>query len=137
MSQDVNPNPSRGSYLVILMYWACKREGSIFLVLDQKARAASVQSFPLWQQTKIEIIQRDHSVFACSRHIYLCVVLCAQPVCGESHFQCNINRQVATTFPPYCNAVHRSHVPFVRVAPGTTFTYWSKQKAPVCCDWKA
>jgi len=37
---------------------------------DRKARAASAQSFALWQQTTIEITCHDHSGIACSRHIY-------------------------------------------------------------------
>jgi len=36
---------------------------------DRKARAASAQSFTLWQQATIEITRRDHSVIACSRHV--------------------------------------------------------------------
>jgi len=31
-----------------------------------------------------------------SRHIYLGVILCTHPVHGESHIQCNANREVAT-----------------------------------------
>jgi len=38
---------------------------------DRKAREACVQSFALWQQATIEITWRDHSIIACSRHIYL------------------------------------------------------------------
>jgi len=37
----------------------------------RKARAASAQSFTLWQQATIEITCRDHSIIACSRHIYM------------------------------------------------------------------
>ena len=37
---------------------------------DRKARAASTQSFALWQQATIEITRRDHSFISCSRHIY-------------------------------------------------------------------
>jgi len=96
-----------------------------FLRCNQKARTASAQSFTLWQQAIIEITRRDYS-FACSRHIYLCVALCAHPFCAESHFQCNINREVATTSPPFCSEPHLSHIFFVKVAPGTTFTSWTK-----------
>jgi len=35
---------------------------------DRKARATCAQSFALWQQ---EITRRDHSIIACSRHIYM------------------------------------------------------------------
>jgi len=37
---------------------------------DRYARAASAQSFTLWQQASIEITRRYHSNIACSRHIY-------------------------------------------------------------------
>jgi len=36
---------------------------------DRKARAASAQSFTLWRQATIEIMRRNHSIIACSRHI--------------------------------------------------------------------
>ena len=36
-----------------------------------KARAASAQSFALWQQATIEFTRHDHSIIACSRHIYI------------------------------------------------------------------
>ena len=38
---------------------------------DREARAGSVQNFALWQQAPIEITCRDHSIIACSRHIYV------------------------------------------------------------------
>jgi len=38
---------------------------------DQKARAAYAQSFALWQQATIEFTCHDHSIFACSCHIYV------------------------------------------------------------------
>ena len=37
---------------------------------DRKSRAAYAQSFALWQQATIEFTRHDHSVIACSRHIY-------------------------------------------------------------------
>jgi len=96
------------------------------LFCDRKASTASAQSFTLWQQVIPEITRRDHSIIACSRHIYMCVALCAHPTCGESHFQRNINREVATTSPPVCSEPHLSHILFVKVAPGIVFTCWSK-----------
>ena len=36
---------------------------------DRKARAASAQSFTLWQQATIEITCHDRSIFACLRHL--------------------------------------------------------------------
>jgi len=50
-----------------------------------KARAACVQSFTLWQEATIEIMRRNHSIIACSRHLYIGVFLRAHPVRGESH----------------------------------------------------
>jgi len=38
---------------------------------DRKARAASAQSFTLRQQATIEITRRDHSIIACSCHVYM------------------------------------------------------------------
>ena len=81
-----------------------------FLCCDQKAWTEIAQSFKLWQQAIIEITRRDHSIIVCSRHIYLCVALCAHPICGESHFQRNINWEVATTSPPFCSELHLSHI---------------------------
>jgi len=57
---------------------------------------ASAQSFTLWQQATTEITCHDHSIIACSRHIYLGVVLRAHPVRGELHIQRNANGEVAT-----------------------------------------
>ena len=37
---------------------------------DRQARAASAQRFTMWQEATIEITRRDHSIIACSRHIY-------------------------------------------------------------------
>jgi len=54
---------------------------------DRKARAASVQSFTLWQQATTEITCHDHSIIACSCHMYMGVVLCTHPVCSELHIQ--------------------------------------------------
>jgi len=93
---------------------------------DQKARTASEQNFTLWQQAITEITRRDHSIVAWSRHLYIGVALCAHPICGESHFQRNINWEVATASPPFCCEPHLSHILFVKVAPSTTFTSWSK-----------
>ena len=111
-----------------------RRTRKYILVLRLETRATSVQSSTLWQQATVEIIRRDHSIIACGRHIYLCVALCAHPICGESHFQCNSDWEVATTYPPFCNESHLSHVLFVKIAPGSTSTAWSKHYAPLCCD---
>jgi len=39
---------------------------------DRKSRAACAQSLVLWQQATIEFTCHDHSVIACSCHIYVC-----------------------------------------------------------------
>jgi len=63
---------------------------------DQKARAATTQSVTLCEQATIEITRRDHSIIACSRHIYIGVALRSHSVRGESHIQRDANREVAT-----------------------------------------
>jgi len=50
---------------------------------DRKARVACAQSFTLWQQATIEITRRDHSIIACSSHIYMGVVLHAHAAFGN------------------------------------------------------
>jgi len=42
---------------------------------DWKARAASVQIFTLWQQATIEIMCHNHTIIACSCHIFGCYSL--------------------------------------------------------------
>ena len=37
---------------------------------DRKSRAAYAQSFALWKQATIEFTRHDHSIIACSHHIY-------------------------------------------------------------------
>ena len=44
----------------------------------------------------------------------------------KPHFQCNANREVATTSHRFCNEPHLLHVLFVKVVPGTAFRSWSK-----------
>jgi len=53
-------------------------------------------------------------------------VIRAHPVRGESHNQHNATGEVATTSPPFYNETHRSHVLFVKAAPGTTSISWSQ-----------
>jgi len=50
---------------------------------DRKARAASAQSFALWQQATIEITRSVHFIIACSRYAYIRVFLRALSVRGE------------------------------------------------------
>jgi len=49
----------------------------------------------MWQQATIEITRRDHSIIACSRHIYIGVALRVHPVRGEPHIQRNATGEVA------------------------------------------
>jgi len=93
---------------------------------DRKARVACAQSFILWQQATIEIMCRNHSIIACSCHIYMGVILHAHPVGGESQIWHNANREVATTIPHLYNKLHQSHILFVKSAPGMTITSWSQ-----------
>jgi len=37
----------------------------------RKAQAASAQRFTQWQQTTVKITPRNHSIIACSRHLYM------------------------------------------------------------------
>jgi len=53
----------------------------------RKGQAARAQNFALWQQATTEITRCDHSMIACSRHLYMGVVLRAHSVRGESHNQ--------------------------------------------------
>ena len=50
----------------LLFSWCYQR-----FCCDWKYRAAYAQIFALWQQAAIEFTCHDHSVIACSRHIYL------------------------------------------------------------------
>ena len=58
---------------------------------DRKARAACARRFALWQQATMEITRRDHSIIACSRHLYIGVVRRAHSVAHTSH-----NRHLTT-----------------------------------------
>ena len=42
-----------------------------WLCCDRKSRAACAQSFALWQQATIEFTCHDHSIIACSPHVYV------------------------------------------------------------------
>jgi len=73
-----------------------------------------------------KLTRRDHSIIACSHHIYMGVILRTYPIRGESHIQRNACGEVATTTPPFYNEPHQSQILFVKAAPGTTFTSWSQ-----------
>ena len=62
---------------------------------DWNDRAEGEQSFTLWQQATIEITCRDHSIAACSFHLYVGVVFCTHSVCGEPHIQRRLQQSFA------------------------------------------
>jgi len=72
---------------------------------------------------------------ACLPSVYNGVIVHAHPVCGESHNQRNTTGEVATTFPPFYNKPHRSHVLCVKAELGTTLHIMVT--APFCCDRKS
>ena len=54
-----------------LKKWHYKDHPDTCYCCDWKSRAAYAQSFALWQQATIEFTCHDHSIIACSRHIYV------------------------------------------------------------------
>jgi len=50
-----------------------------FSCCDRKARVASEQSLALWQQATIKFMCRNHSIIACSRHVYTLLFLAHIP----------------------------------------------------------
>jgi len=68
-----------------------------FYCCDRKARAASAQSFTLLKQATIDITRRDHSIVACSRHIYIGVRLREHPVRGEARIPALRQRRSCNT----------------------------------------
>ena len=101
---------------------------------DRKARAASAQSFALWQQATIDITCRDYFIIACLCHLYRNVVLRAHSVRGETCIQRNASREVATTSPPFS----KNRTDSSSFCEGFT---WLELHilvtAPFCCDWKS
>ena len=53
------------------------------MLLRSETRAACVQSFALWQQATIEIMRRNLSFIACSRHAYVLLVFTHIPFVGN------------------------------------------------------
>ena len=82
------------------------------LCCDQQARTASAQNFTLWKQAIIEITRRDHSIIACSRHIYLCVALCAHPNCAHPNRTFNTTSTERLQQRPLLFAVNRVYRTF-------------------------
>jgi len=90
---------------------------------DCKAWAASAQSFILWQQATTEITHPNHFINACSRHIYMDVILCAHPVRDESYIPRKSNWKHPLLFTTNCTSRM-----FTFYEDGTcmTFTSWSQ-----------
>jgi len=72
-----------------------------------------------------EIPRRNHSIIACSCHIHGCCSLHTSCSWRITHSM-QANWEVTTTYPPFYNEPHWSHIFSVKVAPGTTFTPWSQ-----------
>ena len=68
-------------------WWCC----------DQKSRVACAQSFALWQQATVEITRQDHSIIACSRHIYVFLFF--------AHIQFVVNHTINATHRRGCNNI--------------------------------
>jgi len=66
------------------------------VLLRSESPRSRAQIFTLWQQATMEITCHDHPIIACSRHMYMGVILHAHPVRGEPHIQRNANREIAT-----------------------------------------
>ena len=92
---------------------------------DRKSRAACAQSFTVWQQATIEITCHDHSIIACSRHIYTGVVLRASRSWWITHSTQHQRRGCNNT----CIDSHR----FTASRPtptGSSQIFWRDQCAP-------
>jgi len=71
-----------GLVSVRLLAWKFRNFSQGCWCCDGKARAACAQSFTVWQQETREIMRCNHSIIACSCHIYMGVVLRAHSVRG-------------------------------------------------------
>ena len=78
-----------------------------------KARAASAQSFTLWQQAKIEFTWQYHSIIACSCHVYMGVVFV--------HIPFVVNRAFSTT---PAKRLQQHHLLFTMNCADCTFFVW-------------
>ena len=83
---------------------------------------------------KLHIVAASNNRVHSTRSLYYCmfapqiygVVLRAHSVRGELRIQRNTNENAATISLIFYNELHRSHVLFVKSAPGTNFTSWSQ-----------
>jgi len=85
-------------------------------VAIRKSRAACAQSFALWQQATIEITRHDHSIIACSRHIYVVLFFAHIPFVVNHTFNATPAESLQHKESHKCNIYYRSS----RVAPGTS-----------------
>jgi len=95
----------------------------IWYCCDRKTRAACAQDFALWQQATIEFTWHDHSIIACSRHIY---VWCCSSGTSRSWWIRHLtqhHRRGCNNIPSFSQRTARF---CVKADPGTTFTYWSQ-----------
>ena len=93
---------------------------------DRKSRPAYAQSFALWQQGTIELTCHDHSIIACSRHVY---VWCYSSHTSRSWWitqSTQHHRRGCNNIPSFLQQPHRSHVLCVKAELGTTFISWSQ-----------
>ena len=125
MSQDVNPNHIRSS-LVIFMYWACERQGRIFLVL--RSKSSSCKCAILY--TVAISNNRDHlrsSLYFClfASHIF---VRCSLRTSRLWWIALSTQHQLrgCKNIHSFLQWPHLLHILFVKVVPGTTFTSWSQ-----------
>jgi len=129
MSQDLNPNPSTCSSLVIFMSWACERQRSLFLVLPSKSMSGKCAKL----YTVATSNNWDHRIIACSCHIYLCAALCAHPVRGES---LSVQRQLrgCNNIPSFLQWLAPIALSFCE---GSTWHhFYILVKVSLCCYWK-
>jgi len=67
---------------------------------------------------------RDHSIIACSHHVY--ILLFFAHILFVVNHTFNTTVEVATTSPYFHNEPHQSHILCEIAEPGTTFTSWSQ-----------
>jgi len=77
-------------------WWGSKVKAKKKYCCDRKSWAAYAQSFALWQQATIEIMLAISLTIACSRYVYIGIIIHAHPVRDESHIQRNATGKVAT-----------------------------------------
>jgi len=105
--------------LVIFIYWACERQGSIFLVLWSKSSSGNYAKL----RTMATSNNRNHpmgSLYYClfASHIFACCSLHTSRLwwitLSTQHQPRGCNNILS-----FCNELQLSHVLFVKVAPGT------------------